>query len=97
MRTFACAFALMLCSVTPALSASWQEFRDYGIGEGRATTLKRCEGGRTMNARGISEFDPRKLAMIRQDLLKNGNSQADIDAVEKGYAAAMKIVCPDVW
>lgn len=97
MRTVASAFALLLCSAAPALSASWQDFRDYGVGEGRATTLKRCERGRQMNARGLSEFDPRKLALIRADLLKSGRSPAEVDAVEKGYGAAMKIVCPEVW
>lgn len=97
MRTVASAFALLLCSAAPALSASWQDFRDYGVGEGRAATLKRCERGRQMNARGLSEFDPRKLALIRADLLKSGRSPAEVDAVEKGYGAAMKIVCPEVW
>jgi len=97
MRTVASAFALLLCSAVPALAATWQEFRDYGVGEGRPTTVKRCERGRQMNARGLSEFDPRKLAMIRADLLKSGRTPAEVEAVEKGYGAAMKIVCPDVW
>lgn len=97
MRTVATLLALLLFDGAPVLSATWEDYRNYGVGEGRSIIENRCERGRQSNARGVSEFDPRKLAAIRQDLLQSGKTAAEVDAVEKGFAAAMTIVCPDVW
>ena len=97
MRKVATVLALLFISGAPALCATWEDYRNYGLGEGRKIIDNRCERGRRNNARGLSEFDPRKLATIRQDLLQSGRTAAEVDAVEKGFAAAMKSVCPDVW
>lgn|GEM_PF-3888394 len=89
----------LACShLSAARAFTWEDSRDYGLGEGRTVTLQSCAKGRTANARRFSYFDARVRDSAIDELVRQGTmTREQAEASAKGQQAAMKVLCPEVW
>ncbi|MEB3166911.1 MAG: hypothetical protein VKO65_09625 [Cyanobacteriota bacterium] len=88
---------VLACShLSAARAFTWEDSRDYGLGDGRKVTLQSCEQGRDVNARKLSYFGTSARAI--DELVRRGTmTREQAEASARGQQAAMKVLCPEVW
>lgn len=78
------------------VSTDWRVHRDLFLSEARHLLMEYCAVGRILNSRGVSYWRSDVQDLMKAGLRAPGVSQAAIDAIAAGQAAAMGQVCPEV-
>ena len=91
---------IVLLLGTPALAlegtTKWTVFRDIFLKEGRSDLMEFCGEARMRNAQGTSYWGV-VVPEMRKRMIERGNPEDGVRSFYSGLAAAMAVVCPDVW
>jgi len=92
------ALLLALLVGTPALAQPlWIYYKNQYLGPNRVFLMSSCNMGRANNLRGVSYFNRIARDAMFDIHTKQGMTPDQAIAFLSGEAAAMGIVCPNVW